>query len=72
MDMDLDLEKAKRWMRNALMHDRHEYDYYGEINCTKLAEMCAFNLDMYVDDNNYAIPEELFDLAIDVSEQFVG
>jgi hypothetical protein len=39
----------------------------GEIDCTKLAEKAANALDIYVG-NNYDIPEEVFELAFELSE----
>jgi hypothetical protein len=41
----------------------------GEINCTKLAEETARALNLYVGDD---IPEELFDLAVDLSQEYEG
>lgn len=40
----------------------------GEINCTKLAEQAAHALDIYVG-KNYDIPEEVFELAFELSEE---
>jgi hypothetical protein len=39
----------------------------NEINCTKLAENTAAALNLYEDDEDYTIPEEVFDLAVEVS-----
>lgn len=64
----LNLTEAKIWMRNALNYEFNEYDYYGEVNHTKLTENCANALNLY-DEDGETIPEELFDLAIDVAEQ---
>lgn len=62
----MDKSKATQWMRNALKYDLDDYNYFGEVNCTKLAENCANELDLYEDDE-YTIPELLFDLAVEVS-----
>jgi hypothetical protein len=39
-----------------------------EIDCTKLAEQTAHALDIY-SGNNYDIPEEVFDLAVELSDE---
>lgn len=41
-------------------------DRTGEINHTLLAEMAANELDLYLNDD-YDIPEEIFDLALKFS-----
>ncbi len=40
----------------------------GEINCTQLAEKTACALDIYVG-KAFDIPEEVFDLAVELSEE---
>ena len=37
----------------------------GELNHTKLAELTADTLGIYVNDTTYEIPIELFDLALE-------
>jgi len=44
----------------------------GEINCTKLAEETANALDLYESDDDCTIPEEVYDLAVDVAQEFEG
>jgi hypothetical protein len=43
----------------------------GEIDCTKLAEQTAYALDIYAG-KNHDIPEEVFDLAVELSEEDEG
>lgn len=61
------LSEAKRWMR---VHIEECVDSCGEIDCTKLAEDCANHFEFYDKDSSDAeIPEEIFDLAVQVSEE---
>ena len=60
----------KQWMRNELQWNSENYLEYGEINCTKLAEECAEVLVLYGDDFDATIPEEVFDLAVEVVVDF--
>ena len=59
----------KNWMRGELAQFKNDYLNCGEINCTLLAENCADVLNLYIGDE-YTIPEEVFDLAVDVAEEF--
>ena len=60
-------ENPKNWMKNELQWNREEYIEWGEINTTKLAENCANALLLYLDDFDATIPEEVFDLAVEVA-----
>lgn len=60
----------KNWMIQELNFHMDDYLEWGEINTTKLAENCADCLNLYIDEIDYEIPEEIFDLAFDVSEQY--
>ncbi len=64
------LIKARRWMFRALNQRVSEYRVGEELNCTKLAEDCAEDMDLYEDHVDYKIPEELFDLAVKVTEEW--
>lgn len=59
----------KYWMKQELNFNLDDYLEYGEINCTKLAENCADALNLYIDEIDYQIPEYVFDIAFDVSEE---
>lgn len=61
---------AKKWMIVMLQKDPKTYqDSAGEWNCTLLAEDCANIFDIY-ENENFDIPEWVFDLAVDVTEDF--
>jgi hypothetical protein len=67
--------KIRQWMRNELREDARYYqDSAGEWNCTLLAENCADALDLYdlseSGEENYHIPDEVFDEAVNVTETF--
>lgn len=64
-----DLERAKSWMNKALTYETNDYLDCGEVNCTKLAEDAAEALELYADEEA-TIPEEVFDLAAEVAEEF--
>ncbi len=64
---DAQKRKARKWMLYSENYNACVDLITGGLNCTKLAEDCASELDLY-QDSNYTIPEELFDLAVDVSE----
>lgn len=55
-------DKARSWMR------KHKSQYKDsvteEIDCTKLAEDCCAELELYDEDEN--IPEDLFNIASQV------
>ena len=61
--------KALKWMKNQLRHEAETYDYGGDINCTKLAEDAAEELDLY-ENAECDIPDEVFDAAVDAAEWF--
>jgi len=61
--------QANTWMKEELKFNAGIYLDCGEVNCTKLAENCAYELDLYVGDE-YTIPEEVFDLAVDTAEEW--
>ncbi len=59
-----DKSKTKRWMeQNVDDHVDHSTD---EVNSTGLAEAAANEFDIYEDTRDYKIPDEVFDLAVDV------
>lgn len=59
-----DLSKAKVWMMKALTYREEDYqDSAGEWDATKLAEDCANELNLWVPDTDFDIPDELFELA---------
>lgn len=61
-----DKPKVKRWMTDHA-HD-HEDKKTGEVNTTSLAEEAANEFDIYEDKRDYKIPDDVFDLAVDVGE----
>jgi hypothetical protein len=61
--MEINIQKVKNWMRKNKEEFRDNQT--GELNYTLLAEACANELDIYSDDN-YNIPEELFELAVEL------
>ena len=62
------IKKVKKLMMAELQSNFHEYDDCGEVDCTGLAEHICLAENLYDDEDN--IPEELFDLAFEVSEKF--
>lgn len=62
--------KIKFHMLKLLFQEPKTFDDYGEINCTILAERTAEDLDLYLDKIDYVIPEEVFDMAVIVAENF--
>jgi hypothetical protein len=57
--------EAREWMKDNRESYRDECD---EINCTKLAEDCADNFNLYKDRVDWEIPEWVFGLAVEVAE----
>lgn len=43
-------------------------DPCNEVNCTSLAEEAADVFDLYEDHEDYVIPEEVFDWAVEVAD----
>lgn len=52
--------KVRNWMRA----NYHEYD-----NSTALAEACAYEFDLYLDEEVYAIPDIIFEISLEYSDQ---
>lgn len=61
-----DKVKTKRWMEQHVKD--HVDRQTDEVNTTSLAEEAATEFDLYEDSKDYKIPEEVFDLAVDVGE----
>ncbi len=66
----MDTNVIKKHMSNLLRSEFCIDKSTGEVNCTQLAEMTADDLDLYEDDEDFTIPEEVFDLAVTVSDLF--
>lgn len=62
--------QVREWMVKELRYWIRNYMDTGEINCTLLAECCAEALNLYEDEIDFVIPEEIFDMAVDVEEKF--
>lgn len=61
------LEIARSWMKkNAFLFIDNKT---GEVNLTRLAEECANENNFYLDDIDFEIPEELFELAASFEEE---
>jgi len=61
-----DKAKTKRWMQqNVHEHVDRKTD---EVNTTSLAEEAASEFNIYEDKRDYKIPDEVYDLAVDVGE----
>ncbi len=58
--------KVKGYM---FLNIQDHLDHNGELNCTQLAEYAASDLEYYLNDD-LDIPEWIFDLAVDVEEQW--
>ena len=59
---------ARQWMRDNCA----DYDDGIDINCTLMAEVCADALDIYDDDDeDYIIPEWLYELAVEVEKWYL-
>ena len=65
----MNITKIRDWMRKELSLNFEEYNDCGEINCTLLAENCCEELDGY-EGEDYDIPEEFYDLAVEIAENF--
>lgn len=63
-----DKGKVKRWMQEHVRD--HEDRKTGEVNTTSLAEEAANVFDIYEDKRDYKIPDEVFDLAVDVGDAY--
>ena len=59
-------ELARQWM----IDNAADYDDGIDINCTLMTEQCADALDIY-DDEEYIIPEWLYELAVEVEEWYL-
>ena len=59
------------WMMRELNRNFKHYDDSGEVNCTLLAENCADSLDLYEDDDDYTIPEVVFDDAVLAADKYL-
>lgn len=58
-------ELARRWMADNIS----DYDDGAEINCTRMTEDCADELDIY-EDEDYTVPEWLYELAFEIEQYF--
>lgn len=65
-----EIKKARVWMKNALLYDYESYDDCGEVICTKLAEDCADELNLYENEDEGTISEDMFELAVDVANWY--
>ena len=65
----MNITKIRDWMRKELSLNFEEYNDCGEIDCTLLAENCCEELDGY-EGEDYDIPEEFYDLAVEIAENF--
>lgn len=66
----MDTESIKKHMVKLLSEGQCIDKRTGEVNYTELAETTADHLDLYVDDVDFEIPEEVFDLAVEAGEDF--
>lgn len=64
------LGDIRKWMFRQLDHFRKDYLDCGEVNATVLAENAAHEFDLYEENADATIPEEVFDMAVEISEQF--
>lgn len=64
----MDIKKVRNAMRQEL--DNCVDPKTNEVNCTLLAENVASELDLYVDHVSWTIPEEVFDLAVEVADKY--
>jgi len=62
----MDKKKVEAWMRLQLQLGEHIDGL--EVNCTELAEAACQEFDLYGPPPRYDAPEELFDLAIEISD----
>jgi len=69
IEIMMNITKIRDWMRKELSLNFEEYNDCGEINCTLLAENCCEELDGY-EGEDYDIPEEFYDLAVEIAENF--
>lgn len=61
----MDKVKIKKWMKNNI--ENHRDPITNEICATTLAEEAAQTFDLYEDDVEYVIPEEVFEISAEVS-----
>lgn len=62
---------AKNYMLNPEVYEQHIDYTCNVLNCTSLAEDAAYEFNFYEEptqDNDYPIPEELYDLAYEVEK----
>jgi hypothetical protein len=62
-----DRRAVERWMTQNLRH--HIDRSTDEANTTSLAEAAADQFNVYEDNHQYKIPDEIFDLALNVAEK---
>jgi hypothetical protein len=63
-----DKSKTKRWMKSEVEH--HVDRKTDEVNTTSLAESAANEFNIYENTRDYKIPDDLFDLAVDVGKDW--
>jgi hypothetical protein len=64
-------DECKDWMLAEL--DEYPADYVdacGEVNTTQLAEDCANEFDLYLNDEAFDVPEGIYDWAVDAAEKW--
>lgn len=59
--------EVERWMEHAVKH--HVDHHTQEADATALAEEAAQHFNIYEDNRDYKIPEEIYDLALNVAEK---
>lgn len=59
-------KKVRAWMTQ---HVDEYVDECNEYDCTKLAEDAAQEFDLYEDNDTFTIPEWVFDLAVEVTQE---
>ncbi len=67
----MNAQQIKNYMRNQLEFRFPYFDTFncGEVDMTKLAEDAAQELDLYENDE---VPEEVFEIAFEVAEDYEG
>ena len=67
----MNASKIKAYMREQIESRPKYFDTFdnGEINMTLLAEDAAQRFNLYTDDE---IPEDVFEIALEVTEEYEG
>lgn len=77
METKLPSQKTiKRWMKNELNLCPDDYDYFGEVNITRLAEVTAWHFETlgfcpYISDE-YDIDDMFYEIAADIEFELLA